>query len=177
MSAATATPTTATSAIAARAAVLGRMERRASVTHRVPGRPYARRQFRSRNLGSMRRLTVSVVLATVVLISITTPAIASASTPTSDCAAHGRLTASYSVAQLQAALGSMPADIKEYTNCYAVIQRAILAKVPASRHDSAKSASTDGGSFLSAPVIIAIVVVVLGGASAGAVAFRRRAER
>jgi hypothetical protein len=86
------------------------------------------------------------------------------------------LTTSYSVSQLRAALESMPADEKEYTNCYSEIQRALLAKLPASRHQSGKSDSTDSGSFFSTPVIIAIVVIALGGASAGGVALRRRSQ-
>jgi hypothetical protein len=115
-----------------------------------------------------------VALATVVLLSVTGPAVAWASTPNADCTAHGRLTTSYSVAQLQAALQSMPADEKEYTNCYSEIQRALLASLPASHHRSGKSDATASGSFLPTPVIIALVVLALGGASAGIVALRRR---
>lgn len=122
----------------------------------------------------MRRRISGLALATVVLLSTTGQATASGSTPTTDCAAHGRLTASYSVSQLQAALGSMPADVKEYTNCYSVIQQALYARLPASRHPSGKSDAGDSGSFVSTPVIIAIVVIALVAASAGGVALRRR---
>jgi hypothetical protein len=124
----------------------------------------------------MRRATLRLALAAVVLLSMTCPAIAVGSTPNADCAAHGGLTASYSVAQLQAALGSMPADEKEYTNCYSAIQRALLARLPASPHRGGNSDATASGSFVSTPVIIAIVVLALGGASAGAVALRRRGQ-
>jgi hypothetical protein len=117
---------------------------------------------------------LGVALATVVLLSMTGPALASGSAPNADCASHGRLTTSYSVGQLQAALQAMPADEKEYTNCYSEIQRALLARLPASHNRSGKSDATGSGSFVSTPVIIAIAAVVVGGAGAGVVALRRR---
>jgi hypothetical protein len=122
----------------------------------------------------MRRSTLCVAVATAALLSMTGPAIASGPTPNGDCAAHGRLTTSYSVAQLQAALQSMPADEKEYTNCYSQIQRALLAKLPGSSHPGGTPDGSSSGSFLSAPVIVAIVIVALGAGGAGAVALRRR---
>ena len=51
-----------------------------------------------------------------------TPAVA-------DCNQHATLTRSYSVTELRAALAAMPADIREYTDCYDVIQKALLAQV------------------------------------------------
>jgi len=110
----------------------------------------------------------------VVALAGASPAAASGSAATADCAAHGHLTRSYSSAQLSSALAAMPADLQEYTNCYSVIRQALLAQVPAARHHQAASDSGSGGSFLSTPVIVAIVVLGVGGAGAGAVALRRR---
>lgn len=122
----------------------------------------------------MRRAVTPGVVATVVALTAASPAFASGSAATADCAAHGHLTRSYSSAQLSSALATMPADLQEYTNCYAVIKQALLAQVPAARHHQSASASGSNGSFLSAPVIVAIVLLAVGGASAAAVAVRRR---
>jgi hypothetical protein len=113
-------------------------------------------------------------VAFVVALSAAGPAIASGSPATADCAAHGHLTRSYSPAQLSSALATMPADLQEYTNCYDVIKQALLAQIPAARRHESASASGSNGSFLSAPVIVAIVVLAVGGATAIAVALRRR---
>jgi hypothetical protein len=54
---------------------------------------------------------------------------AAASRAVADCTAHGRLTRGYSAAELRDALATMPADIKKYTNCGEVIQRALQAEI------------------------------------------------
>lgn len=122
----------------------------------------------------MRRASLPAVFATAVALTAASPALASGSGATADCAAHGHLTRSYSPSQLSSALATMPADLQEYTNCYAVIKQALLAQVPAAQHRQSASGSDSGGSFLSTPVIVAIVVLVVGGASAGGIALRRR---
>lgn len=107
-------------------------------------------------------------------LAATTPgaALAASSPAIADCTAHGRLTQHYSVAQLHNALSAMPADVQEYTNCYDVIQNALLAEIPGKHKDAPSSSS--GGSSVSTPVVAAIVVLALGGITAGAVAIRRR---
>jgi hypothetical protein len=91
-----------------------------------------------------------------------------------DCSAHGRLTAQYSVSQLHTALTEIPADLQEYTNCYAVIQRALLAQVSNLRSGSGQTSQSSSGSFLPLPVIVVLAVVGLGAAGFGALALRRR---
>lgn len=104
------------------------------------------------------------------------PSVGTAASPAADadCNSHGRLTQHYSVAELHTALSGMPADEKEYTNCYDVIQRQLLAQVSGTHSGTDSSQSGSSGSFLPTPVIVAIVVLALGGATLGAFAIRRR---
>jgi hypothetical protein len=98
----------------------------------------------------------------------------SAANPIADCNSTGSLTHRYPAAVLQRALKTMPADIKEYTNCYDVIQRALLAQV-SGRHADGSAASRDsGGAVLPAWVIVVLVLLVLAAAAFGAMALRRR---
>jgi hypothetical protein len=91
-----------------------------------------------------------------------------------DCNTHARLTHQYSLAQLRNALATMPADVKEYTNCSDVIQRQLLAQL-GGVHGHGGS-GTQGGSFLPTPVIVVLALLVLGGAGFAAYAWRRRGE-
>ena len=75
--------------------------------------------------------------------------------------------------QLRTALSTMPADVKEYTDCYDVIQRALLAQIGSS-HQSGGGGQGSGGSFLPTPLIVVLVVLVVGTAGFAAVAARRR---
>lgn len=95
--------------------------------------------------------------------------------PVADCNAHGTLTRHYTTAQLRNGLNTMPADIKEYTDCFDVIQRQLLAQLgkPQTSGDTSPN-SNSSGSFLPTPVIIVLVVLVLLAATFGAVALRRR---
>lgn len=101
-------------------------------------------------------------------------ALAASSPVVADCNAHGRLTQSYTVPQLRTALVQMPADVQEYTNCYNVVQSALLAKISGKHTNVSGSSASSGGSSLPTAVIVVIVVLALGGATAGAVAIRRR---
>ena len=127
----------------------------------------------------MRRSLTLLGLAGAVAVSATAalaaPVLAAQSPPVSDCNAHGRLTQTYTPKQLQTALSTMPADIKEYTNCYDVIQRALVADVGGQKVASTRDASSSGGSFLPTPVIVAIVVLAIAAAAFGGLALRRRA--
>jgi len=70
----------------------------------------------------------ATLLALVCALSLGAPMVAAAAsrgTPSqaiSDCNQHGRLTAAYSTSTLRAALAQMPVDVKEYTDCYDVIE-------------------------------------------------------
>jgi hypothetical protein len=88
-----------------------------------------------------------------------------------DCESNGQLTHPYTLQELQHALAVMPASIKQYTNCYDVIQEAILKS-----HGRTGSAGTSSGSsFLPTPVIVILVVLILAAITFGAIAVRRRA--
>lgn len=74
----------------------------------------------------MRRLILQTALVLIGASALLAPEAALAG-PTGDCNANGHLTGHYSRAELQSALSSMPVTIKEYTNCYDVISRALAA--------------------------------------------------
>jgi hypothetical protein len=118
---------------------------------------------------------LAVLAALAVGASSPAPALADASV-LSDCNAHQRLTEQRSVAALRAALSSMPADVKEYTNCYDVIQRALLAELGGGHTSGTapSSSSGSGGSFFSAPVIVVVGVLILAAGAFGVLALRRR---
>ena len=91
-----------------------------------------------------------------------------------DCNAHAQLTETYSAGQLQSALRTMPADQKEYTDCYDVIQRALLADIGHLHAASGDSQQGGGPSFLSTPVIIGIVVIAFAAVMLTGIALQRR---
>jgi hypothetical protein len=80
----------------------------------------------------MRKLNLLIALVAGLAIPATglltaAPAMASSSSVIADCNANGYLTGHYSRSDLQGALKGMGADVKEYTNCYDVVRRALLA--------------------------------------------------
>ena len=107
-------------------------------------------------------------------LALASPAAAAQSHVVADCNAHGRLSGHYSPAQLRNALSTMSADVKEYTNCYDVIQRALLAQIGSSQVGGTPASQSSSGSFLPTPVIVVLVVLVLGAAGFAAAAVRRR---
>ncbi len=110
-------------------------------------------------------------------LGVALPASASSgSSVIADCNSHNTLTHTYSIAQLQNALNTMPADVSEYTDCKDVITRALLiqqGKLKGGGSDSG-GGSSGGSSFLPTPVIIVLVVLLLAAATFGALAIRRR---
>ena len=125
-----------------------------------------------------RLLLLIAMLGTVALLGAkvaASAADASLNPVTADCNTHGRLTRTYTLSELQLALSTLPADIKEYTDCYDVINRALLAET-GSHSDAAGTGGGSGGSFLPTPVIVILVVLVLGAATFGAVAIRRHRD-
>src|SRR5947209_5193343 len=97
-------------------------------------------------VNSMRRL---IALAVVVGALVACASASAAQTQVvTDCNTHGKLTRHYSVPQLRNALATLPADVKEYTDCYDVIQRALLLQVGGSSHGGGsdrKGGSSPGG--------------------------------
>lgn len=93
------------------------------------------------------------------------------SPPVADCNKHGQLTQHYSAAELRSALATMPADIKEYTSCPDVIQRALLGDLGLLH---GRGSGSGGGSFLPTPVIVVLALVVVGGVGYATWVWRRR---
>lgn len=120
------------------------------------------------------RCRVAVVCALVAVVAALpgTSAAAGLSAPVADCNTHAQLTRHYSVAELRSALATMPADVKEYSNCADVIQRALLAQL-GGLHGGGGSGS-GGGSFLPTPLIVVLALLVVAGAGFGIYAWRRR---
>jgi hypothetical protein len=121
-----------------------------------------------------RHLVLGGLVAAAISLGVALPAFAaSGSSVLTDCNSHGKLTSSYSTAALQAALSEMPAGMKEYTNCYDVVQRGLLASINHGGGGGSDGGGS-GGSFLPTPVVVVLVVLGLVGAGFGAVAIRRR---
>jgi hypothetical protein len=122
------------------------------------------------------------LLALVCALCLWAPAMAGAASDTpqaaiTDCNDHGQLTAHYSPATLQAALGQMPVDVREYTDCYDVIERQLLVEQGKTASGSGSTApASSSGSFLPTWLIIVIVLLALGAVTFGALAIRRRGE-
>ena len=93
----------------------------------------------------------------------------------SDCNDHGQLTAHYSAATLRAALAQMPVDVREYTDCYDVIERQLFKQLGQSTPGAAGTpASSSSGSGLPTWLLIVIVLLALAAVTFGALAIRRR---
>jgi hypothetical protein len=126
----------------------------------------------------MRRATT--VLALVCALSLGAPIVAAAAssdTPSaaiSDCNAHGTLTAHYSASTLRAALAQMPSDVKEYTDCYDVIERQLFAELGKSASGTVTPPASSSSSSFPTWLIIVIVVLALAAITFGAIAVRRR---
>jgi len=121
----------------------------------------------------MRKVLVLIALGWLLGLVVVAPASAAGmAPPVADCYDHGgQLTHSYSVAQLKNGLATMPAEIREYSPCYDILQRALLAKIGPLRDGGS---SGGGGSFLPVWLIVVLAVLVLAGASFGVLALRNR---
>ena len=103
-----------------------------------------------------------------------TPASASGNPVVSDCFSHGKLTQSYTKAELRHALAVMSSYVKQYSDCESVVQNALADGGGVKATGTGKS----GGSSVSTAVIVVIVVVVLAiVAFAGLLIARRRRLR
>ena len=127
----------------------------------------------------MRRLVTS--LAIVCALSAAATGVAAAATSGSpqqvltDCNDHGALTGHYTTDALRTALANMPADMREYTDCYDVIEKQLFAQLgTSSSGGSGTTGSSSGGSVLPTWLVIVIVVLALAALTFGALAIRRR---
>lgn len=122
-----------------------------------------------------------MVLALACVLSLGAPALASAASGGSpsqaitDCNDHGQLTAQYSSQVLRSALAQMPSDVREYTDCFDVIERQLFKQLSKPSAGTAGTATaSSGGSFLPTWLIVVIVVLALAAITFGALALRRR---
>jgi hypothetical protein len=127
----------------------------------------------------MRRLVTSLAIVCA-LLAFAPIAVRAASNngpqaAIADCNDHQALTQHYSAATLRTALAIMPAAVREYSNCYDVIEKALFAEVGGSSSSgSATTGSSSGGSVLPTWLIIVIVILALAALTFGALAIRRR---
>jgi hypothetical protein len=99
----------------------------------------------------------------------------SASQAINDCNDHLKLTQSYSSQVLRQALAQMPADVREYTDCFDVIERQLFKQLGKPAAGAAGTATpSSGGSFLPTWLIVVIVLLALAAITFGALALRRR---
>jgi hypothetical protein len=93
----------------------------------------------------------------------------------SDCNDHGLLTQQYSSQVLRQALAQMPADVREYTDCFDVIERQLFKQLGSSKSSTpATTTSSSGSSFVPTWLIVVIVLLALAAITFGALALRRR---
>jgi hypothetical protein len=126
-----------------------------------------------------RRLVTSLAIVCALLalapVAVGASSNGGAQAAIADCNDHQALTQHYSAATLREALAIMPAAVREYSNCYDVIEKALLAEVGAgSSSGSATTGSSSGGSVLPTWLIIVIVILALAALTFGALAIRRR---
>jgi hypothetical protein len=128
----------------------------------------------------MRRLRRSIVLVLSFLLcafAVLGPGSAGAAEnpAVADCAANGGLTGHYSLQQLQSALRTMPATVKEYTNCSDVIQRKLNDLLGSNRSSpGAAAGGGSGGSILPTPLIVTLGALAIAAAAFATLALRSR---
>ena len=111
----------------------------------------------------MRRRLITA-LALVSAIALGAPSLVAAAPggtaaqAITDCNDHAGLTAHYSVATLRTALATMPVDVREYTDCYDVIQKQLFAQLGTSGSGgSGTTGGSSGGSVIPTPLLILII--------------------
>jgi hypothetical protein len=123
------------------------------------------------------RMLCVVVVGGMLALALATPAAHAASggvgNPViNDCEHNPQLTHAWTLSQLREALKVMPADVKEYSGCYDIIEEAILKdRRPGT---GGGSGGSSGGSFLPTPVIVILVILILVALGFGAMALRGR---
>jgi hypothetical protein len=126
-------------------------------------------------MGPWKSVRRALPLAAAAFVLLGATASAATSPVIADCNAHSQLTQHYTVAQLRNALNTMPPTVKEYTNCYDVINRALLAQVGSGSGGGGSAGNGSGGSFLPAWLIVVLVLLILGGGAYAFIAYRRQA--
>ena len=128
----------------------------------------------------IRRATT--LLALLCALSLAVPVLAGAATggtpsqAISDCNSHDKLTAYYSPSVLRAALARMPSDVKEYTDCYDVIEQQLFKEIGKTKPGPLAHSPSSSSSFLPTWLIVVIVGLALAAITFGAIAIRRRSS-
>jgi hypothetical protein len=129
-----------------------------------------------------RRLFIVFALVCA-LFAVPTAALAAAASgdtaaaAIADCSANDRLTHHYSAATLTAALAKLPADVREYSDCYDVIEKQLFAQLGTSSSNGSGGGSSSGGSVLPTWLLIVIILLALGALTFGALAIRSRRQQ
>jgi hypothetical protein len=119
---------------------------------------------------------VACAVIALAAMSVAAPAALGAGNPViSECSNTGQLTHTYPLPELRHALATLPASVKEYTDCSDVINQAIVAAL-GSKTSKGGSGKSSGGSFLPTPVIVILVVLILAAVVFGAMAIRSRRQ-
>src|ERR1700747_2567870 len=101
----------------------------------------------------IRQVALACACAAVVGAAVPPAMAASGNAVINDCESNGQLTHPYSLQQLQHALAVMPASVKQYTNCYDVIETGLL-RAKHKRTGGAGGTGSSSGGFLPTPVIV-----------------------
>lgn len=119
----------------------------------------------------MNRLLAILALGCLLgLLSAAPAPAAGLSPPVRDCYAHSRLTGQYTAGELRHGLATMPAYIREYSDCSNILQQALLQKI--GKLDS--GGASGGGSFLPIWLIVVLALLVLSAVGLGTWALRNR---
>jgi hypothetical protein len=120
------------------------------------------------------RVAALLCLGSIAIGAFSASAASAESNPVLQECSSGTLSGTYSIGQLQQALGLLTAVEREYTSCQDVIQRALLAAIANGR--SGRGRSSGGGSSAFLPTLVVIVLVALGltAVALGSIAVRRR---
>jgi hypothetical protein len=97
-----------------------------------------------RNFNRLTPIAAAVIVAVTTLTQASVAA-ADGSKVIADCNTNGYLSGHYSRSDLQSALGGMGADVKEYTNCYDVISRALAVAAAGGARGGGGGGSSSGG--------------------------------
>ncbi|MFZ0040067.1 MAG: hypothetical protein WAK93_02070 [Solirubrobacteraceae bacterium] len=122
----------------------------------------------------VRLLALVCALTTLTVAAVAVPSATATNDPAiTDCSTNGRLTHTYTLAELRHARATLPSSIKEYTNCYDVLSQAMVAALKTGTYTGG-SGKSSGGSFLPTPVIVILVILILAAVTFGTLAIRRR---
>lgn len=93
---------------------------------------------------TITRFVVALVAASALSLMATPVAGASVDAILKDCNDDGALSGNYSPGDLKNALGNIPSDLQQYSNCESVIRQALLKEVTDTKSPSLKGGKAKG---------------------------------